>query len=137
MVRQLTGAEYDSFIKQKTGAAIHFDAEWDVGYRPITRKRMLEAEATLSGKASFGEVDVDQEMDLARSLPLLNVPAVAYYCDGKLIAILPGVSQNVRERLERVLQGRQIGFNDGLDGLKPWNANLNILEKLRSGIIRI
>jgi thioredoxin-like negative regulator of GroEL len=93
VVRQLTGNEYESLVKERFTAAIHFDAAWDVKCRPITRQKMQDADAALSQNVNLGEVDCDQEISLAQSIRLLNVPAVAYYRDGKLIAVLPGVQQ--------------------------------------------
>jgi hypothetical protein len=114
-MRQLTSTEFASFIAAKPAAAIHFDAEWDIAYRPIVRKRMLDAEKELSDRANFGEVDVDRQKELAKSVRLLNVPAVGYYRDGQLVALLIGARQNVCHRLERVMRGEAIGYKDGND----------------------
>lgn len=69
---------------------------------------MADAEGALSDGVSFGEVDCDSEPELAKSIPILNVPAVAYYRDGKLAGALIGAGQNVRLHLERVLWGDPI-----------------------------
>jgi thioredoxin-like negative regulator of GroEL len=114
-MRQLTSAEFESFIAAKPGAAIHFDADWDVAYRPLIRQRMLDAERELSDRANFGEVDVDRNIELAKSVRLLNVPAVGYYRDGQLVALLVGSRQNVRRQLERVMRGEATGYEDGTD----------------------
>jgi thioredoxin-like negative regulator of GroEL len=76
---------------------------------------MLKAEKELGDRANFGEVDVDRDMELAKSLRLLNVPTVAYYRNGQLVALLTGCRQNVRSRLERVMRGEAIGHQDGDD----------------------
>lgn len=112
-MRLLTGEDFLAFVQAKPAAAIHFDAEWDVGGRPVTRLKMLEAEQVLSDHANFGEVDCDRELALAKSIPVLNVPLVAYYRDGKLVASLIGSGQDVRARLERVIRGEPIGHKDG------------------------
>jgi hypothetical protein len=114
-MRQLTSAEFESFIAAKPAAAIRFDADWDVAYRPLMRKRMLDAESELADKANFGEFDVDRNMELAKAVRLLNVPAVGYYRDGRFVALLIGSRQDVRCRLERVMRGEAIGYNDGND----------------------
>jgi thioredoxin-like negative regulator of GroEL len=114
-MRQLKSAEFESFIAAKSAAAIHFDAEWDVAYRPLLRRRMLDAERELADRANFGEVDIDDNMELAKSMRLLNVPSVAYYRNGQLVALLIGSRQNVRQRLERVMRGESIGYRDGND----------------------
>jgi len=116
MVRQLTKAEFASFVTEKHAAAVHFDADWDVAYRPITRKKMLEAEVAFSQQVNFGEVDCDREISLAKSIRLSGVPGVAYYLDGKLLTVLLGAKQNVSGRLQRMLHGEPIGHDDGLDG---------------------
>ena len=47
------------------------------------------------------------------SLPLGNVPTVAYFRDGRLVAALIGSNQDVTARTQRVLRGEPIGYNDG------------------------
>src|SRR2546428_13811446 len=86
MVQQLTAESYEAFIRERRAAAVHFDAEWDVGNRPITRHKMQEAEAALSEQANFGEVDRDREIPLAKSIRLTGVPAAVYYLDCGLVA---------------------------------------------------
>jgi len=46
---------------------------------------------------------VTVNLKLAKSIPILNVPSVVYYRDGKLVAALIGAGQNVRLHLERDL----------------------------------
>jgi len=115
MIRKLTSDDYENFIRQKRAAAVHFDAEWDVS-RPATRLRMSEAAEVLAEHVNFGEVDCGGDAELAKSIRVLNVPAVAYYLDGNLVGIMVGARQNIQERLERLLRGEQIGHDDGLDG---------------------
>jgi thioredoxin-like negative regulator of GroEL len=114
-MRQISDADYDPYIGEKSFAVIHFDAEWDRRLRDITRLRMREAEQIYGDLANFGEVDADQQLKLATSIPILNVPLVAYYRDGKLVAALVGAGQNVRARLERVILRQPIGYHDGTD----------------------
>ena len=119
MVRMLCSESYSSFIAAKSAAAIHFDAPWDGG-RLITRQRMREAEEAFGEQVNFGEVDCDQEPQLAQAISLSNVPLVAYYRDGQLVATLVGVGQNIRARVERVLRGEPIGHDDGTGpGITP------------------
>ena len=115
MIRRLTSEEYEALVRQKRAAAIHFDAEWDTEYRPIVHSKMREATDALVGHANFGEVDCDHNSELARSIRILNVPAVAYYLNGSLVAVLVGVRQNVHERLERLLRTETTGYEDGLN----------------------
>jgi thioredoxin-like negative regulator of GroEL len=112
----LTGTDFQSFIEAKKAAVVPFDAEWDVAYRPVLRRRMrmLEAEELLADQVNFGEVDCDTNLDLAESIPIPNVPSVVYYRNGELIVALVGAEQNVRARVERVLRGESIGYKDGL-----------------------
>ena len=62
---------------------------------------MANADQVLAGRVNFGEVDCDNDPELAKSIPILNVPSVAYYWDGKLVGTLIGANQNVRLVLER------------------------------------
>ena len=106
---------FQSFVSATRAAVIHFDAEWDIAPKAALRGKMQEAEAALSEVVNFGEIDCDRNPDLARAIPVLNVPLVAYYLDGKLVAALIGARQNVLARLRRVLRGEPIHYKDGTD----------------------
>ena len=108
-MRPLTQADIASFLTEKPATAIHFDANWDVKYRNIVRSAMADAEQALGNRVNFGEVDCDSAIELAKSIPILNVPTVAYYRDGKLVGALISADQNVRLHLECVLRGDPIG----------------------------
>jgi thioredoxin-like negative regulator of GroEL len=107
-MRVLTQADIASFLAEKPAAAIHFDANWDAKYRAVTRSAMTDAEQVFADRANFGEVDCDNDPELAKSIPILNVPSVAYYRDGKRVGASIGAAQNVRLRLARVLRGDPI-----------------------------
>jgi hypothetical protein len=74
---------------------------------------MLEAEAVLGEQANLAEIACDANVELAKSIPVLNVPLVTYYRHGKLVAALIGADQNVLARTVRVLRGEKIGYRDG------------------------
>jgi thioredoxin-like negative regulator of GroEL len=76
----------------------------------------------------FGEVDCDSNLELAESIPVLNVSLVVYYRDGRLIAALIGAQQNIRARLERVLRGDPIGHKDGFDGPSHVHASTPVAK---------
>jgi hypothetical protein len=113
VVRLLIANELPAFVAAKPVAAVHFDADWDANLRERTRRTMIEAEAALGDRANFGEIDCDANVELARAIPVGNVPLVAYYRHGKFVAALIGAGQNVRDRLERLLRGEEIGYEDG------------------------
>jgi thioredoxin-like negative regulator of GroEL len=112
-MRQLTSADYKQFIAAAPVAVIHFDTEWNAGHRAVIRQRMQDAEHSLGQQALFAEVDCDRSIDLAQSIDVMNVPLVAYYRGGDLVAALVGY-QDIRARVERILQGEHIGYDDGL-----------------------
>jgi thioredoxin-like negative regulator of GroEL len=107
-MRLVTQTDIAVFLAEKPAAAIHFDANWDAKYRAIIRSAMADAERVLADRANFGEVDCDRDPELAKSIPILNVPSVAYYRDGKLVGALIGAGQNIRVHLDRVLRGDPI-----------------------------
>jgi thioredoxin-like negative regulator of GroEL len=109
MMRLLTKTDAESFVAVKPASAVHFDAEWDERYRTILRGKMEEAEQVLGEQVNFGEVDCDLSPELAKAIPVVNVPSVAYYLDGKLIAALVGAEQDVLGNLERLLHGEPFG----------------------------
>jgi thioredoxin-like negative regulator of GroEL len=104
-MQRLSSEQFKSFVEAKDAAVVHFDAEWDGQYRAVMRRQMRDAERSLSDQVNFGEVDCTSNPELAKSIPILNVPAVAYYADGKLIAVLIGTKQDIRACLERILRG--------------------------------
>lgn len=107
-MRLVTQTDIAVFLAEKPAAAIHFDTNWDAKYRAIIRSAMADAERVLADSVNFGEVDCDRDPELAKSIPILNVPSVAYYRDGKLVGALIGAGQNVRVHLDRVLRGDPI-----------------------------
>jgi thioredoxin-like negative regulator of GroEL len=109
--------KFGSFVRAKSAAAVHFDAEWDAANRAITRRQMQEAEVLLRERVNFCEVDCDKSPDLAKSIPILNVPSVAYYAQGKLMVVIVGTTQDAHVRLERILSGEFIGHDDSLGEL--------------------
>jgi hypothetical protein len=113
-MRLLTNADdIPAFLAAKPAAAVHFDADWDVGYRQRVRQSMVEAEAALGTQVNFAEVNCDAPVIYLKSVPIGNVPTVAYYREGKLVGALVGADQNVRARLERMLRGEKIDYKDG------------------------
>lgn len=108
-MRLVTQTDIAVFVAEKPAAAIHFDANWDAKHRDRIRSAMADAEQVLADRVNFGEVDCDRDPELAKSIPILNLPTVAYYRDGKLVGALIGAGQNVRIYLERVLRGDPIG----------------------------
>jgi hypothetical protein len=64
----------------------------------------------------FGEIDTDEESERATEIltpARVGVPAVAYYRNGVLMAVLAGANQDVEARVGRLLDGKAIGYNDG------------------------
>jgi len=111
MVHQLTEKDFTDFISQREFAVVHFDSEWDVGCRPPMQWVMSKASEEFPD-VNFGEMDPDQNIELAKSIGVNNIPTVAYYRRGHVVAALPGATQNVPERLRRIMRGGSIGKND-------------------------
>jgi thioredoxin-like negative regulator of GroEL len=107
-MRLLTRANIAPFLAEKPVAAVHFDASWNAEHRKVMRGVMVGAEQALAERVNFGEVDCDRDPELAKSIPILNLPSVAYFRDGKLVGALIGTSQDVRLHLERLLRGDSI-----------------------------
>jgi thioredoxin-like negative regulator of GroEL len=95
-------------LDSEVAAAIHVDANWNAKYRAVTRSAMADAEQVLAERVNFGEVDCDVDPELAKSVPIINLPSVAYYRNGMLVAALIGANQNVRLHLESILRGDPI-----------------------------
>jgi len=108
---------YELFLRQKEFAVILFDAPWDVGPGAMIRPRFEKAARAFSDRVNFGEVNFDELDRVVKSVGLANVPTVAYYKDGRLIAALVSATQDVTARTQALLDGKHIGRNDG------WNVD--------------
>jgi thioredoxin 1 len=111
----LSEADIESFVAENSVAAIHFDAVWDVSGLASIQPKLEEAESVFGGQVAFGFVDCDTSPELAKAIPILNVPTVAYYRNGKIVAALIGAQQNVLLRLQHLLRGEEVGYKDGGD----------------------
>lgn len=115
MVR-LTCDTYGSFARSKEVVAVLFDAPaWDKTGWAIMQPVFQQAEMELGESAALGFVDVDgaPEREICRNIPVLNVPCVAYYRGGELVAGLVGMDQDVVSRVQAVIAGESIGHKDG------------------------
>ena len=111
----LLEADLESFVAANSVAAIHFDAAWDVAGLASISPKLEEAQEIFKDQVAFGFVDCDQSPELAKAIPVLNVPAIAYFRNGKLVAAFIGSRQNIRLRLQHLLGGEAVGYNDGGD----------------------
>jgi hypothetical protein len=118
-VTQLTRLTYAAFVAGHRFVAVLFDAPaWNMTYRLGTAERFAAAAAALGGLAALGFVDIDgpDEVEMCKALPVSNVPLIAYYRDGVLVARTIGIGQHVVARVTAVIEGRPIGRRDGRGG---------------------
>jgi thioredoxin-like negative regulator of GroEL len=111
-IRRVSEDDYESFLLEKEFAVVLFDAPWDVGPGASIRPPFEAAAEAFSSRVNFGEVNCD-EFDRVKSVPIVNVPTVAYYKGGRLIAAPVGASQDVTARTRAMLEGKRIGRKDG------------------------
>ena len=111
-IRRVSEDDYESFLREKEYAVVLFDAPWDLGPGALIRPLFEKAAGAFGGRVNFGEVNTDEFMRV-RSIPVLNVPTVAYYNAGQLIAALVGAQQDVTARTQAMLDGKRIGRKDG------------------------
>lgn len=111
-VIELTSESFSEFIASHAVAVIHFDAAWNNTQRQI-RLVMAEVAAQNRDSVGLGEVDVDEQIELALAMDLGTVPIVAYYLRGELVAKIIGPGQDIGARIDRLLTGERIGHGDG------------------------
>jgi thioredoxin 1 len=116
-IRGVSEDEYESFLREKEYAVVLFDAAWDVGPGLAIRPRFERAAREFADRVNFGVIDCDEQVRVAISTAVVNVPTVAYYKGGRLIATLVGGVQDVTARTRAMLDGKRIGHNDG------WNID--------------
>jgi hypothetical protein len=111
-MKQLKGDEIREWVKSHRYAVIHIDAEWD-RYGDEVQKQMKMAAEDFSGEVALGYVDADTEGDYAREIELGNVPTVAYYRDGELVARVVGASRYLSENIRVLKAGGVPGKYEG------------------------
>jgi hypothetical protein len=109
IVNPINVSNVNVFLAEKEVAVILFDARWDVGGHELIRPRYLRARLELGDIASFGEVDCDKEIELAKAAQVRSVPSIGYYRRGERIATTVGATQNVLEQTRRVIAGLSLG----------------------------
>ena len=103
-LRKFTAGEIEYIIGSNEIAVVHLDAEWD-GYRLTIEQKISEILIHPPADVVFAYVDVDEQMELARSLKVINVPTVAYFCNGKLVGSVIGIGQDISKNIEKIRSG--------------------------------
>jgi thioredoxin-like negative regulator of GroEL len=97
----LTHESYAEFVRSHRLAVVHFWAVWN-GY-DAEMKTFLETEIPAAWRdiVAIGVLDTDrpEHQGLCRQLPIRNLPFLAFYRDGVLMATITGLRQ--QEVLER------------------------------------
>ncbi len=88
----LTSDGFDAFVVSHKLVVVHFWARWN-GY-DAEMTRLLEEEAP--AQIQFGAVDTDQRenWELCTRLDIRNLPFLAFYREGALVATLTGVQKD-------------------------------------------
>ncbi len=83
MVKKISQAEFEQ-VKQDELAVIDFSAEW-CGPCKMLAPVMEEVSQELGDKASFYNVDVDENMGLAQQYRIVSIPAVLVLKKGEKV----------------------------------------------------
>jgi len=114
-IRKFTAGEIEYIIGSNEIAVVHLDAEWD-GYRLTIEQKISEILIHAPADVVFAYVDVDEQMELARSLKVINVPTVAYFCNGKLVGSVIGIGQDISKNIEKIRSGGQLDTSNTVSG---------------------
>lgn len=108
-VVNLTGATYQAFLDRSRFVVVLLDAPgWNKSGARMRDVVFPSAAALLGSQATFGFVDIDAEPDVAQAVRLMNVPTVAYYRDGVVVAAWIGANQDVTGRTLALINGLPI-----------------------------
>lgn len=114
-MRKFTSGEIEYLLGNSGIAVVHLDAEWD-GYRIAIERKINEILAHPPVDVVFAYVNVDEQMELARSLNVINIPSVAYFSNGKLVGVVVGIGQDISKNIERVRSGEQLDTSNKVSG---------------------
>ena len=112
-MRKCNSDEVRKMIAEGDIVVIHLDALWNGQRIPIENKIQQIVEMNPLD-VQFAYVDSDEEQEFARSMELKNVPTVAYFRRGKLIATVIGQGQDVAGNIGKVRDGALIGTSNRL-----------------------
>ena len=110
-MENLSTETFMQFVTGNEYVVVLFDAPWDAAGGASIRPRLEQAAGHYAGQVQFGEVDVQEQVELARSVGVLNVPAVGYYRGGNLVGIFIGATQDVNANTSALLAGSEICSN--------------------------
>jgi len=94
-------------INSSEYSVIHIDAVWD-NYREEVQSAIQEVKVEFKDKVFFGYADCEENQEYISTLKLLNTPSIAYYRGEKLVSIIIGKSQNIRENLNKIMSGEAL-----------------------------
>ncbi len=101
--------DFEYLTQSKELVVIHFWAEWN-GYDKLLKEILNGLAVEFEEKVKFCSLDVDQQQFIGflRSLPLPNIPALAYYKDGNKIALEIGLRKKkyIQNKIENYLNLR-------------------------------
>jgi thioredoxin-like negative regulator of GroEL len=89
----LTGSSIPDFVRAHKFAVIHFWASWNL--LDVRVRSFLETEipAEFRERVAFGTLEVDppENWEICRQHEIRNIPFLAFYRDGSLIATVTGL----------------------------------------------
>jgi thioredoxin 1 len=88
-VVKLTTSSFDDFIKTDLPVVIDFWADWCMPCR-IMAPVMEELSKVYAGKALFGNVDVDENSQIARRYGIMSIPHFLIFKNGSLVERIIG-----------------------------------------------
>jgi len=88
-MQQLNETSYNDLITSDKLSVIKFAAEWCGPCRVL--KPIIESIVSKYPDVNFGEVDIDQERNIAISEGIRGVPAVIFYKNGVAVDRMVGV----------------------------------------------
>ena len=101
VVRLASPGDVRRLVSDHEVVVLHLDAGWD-GYRAMMERKLMAYAASDPDGVSFAYADIDEYPDFARSLGLVNVPALAYYVAGDLAEVVMGLAQDVEANVARL-----------------------------------
>ncbi len=88
-VVKLTASSFDDFIKTGLPVVVDFWADWCMPCR-IMAPVMEELSKVYAGKALFGNVDVDENSQIARRYGIMSIPHFLIFKNGSLVEKIIG-----------------------------------------------
>jgi len=89
IIKELTQDSFDKFIQSEHRAIVKFSAEW-CGPCQMLKPVVEEVAKEQKDKVKFGDIDIDNNSELAQRFQVMSVPTMIFFKDKEQVHRIQG-----------------------------------------------